>query len=261
MINVSSNERKPVALVTGGSRGIGRAICLELARRGYFVVINYVSQEESARNVLAELTERGGEGAVIQADVSDFSAAQKCVMTISKEYGPVEALINNAGITRDCMFMMMTEKNWSRVMQVNLDAVFNCCKAVSRTMVARRKGVIINIGSGSGLSPRAGQVNYSSSKSAILGFTRSLARELANYNVRVLTVAPGFTQTEMADAVSPEAAKESLRLIPMGRWGKPQEIASVVGYMCSNDASYITGVTIVVDGGRAGAEQDFGLLT
>lgn len=132
-------------------------------------------------------------------------------------------LVNNAGITRDGMFMMMAAKAWSRVMEVNLDAVFNCCKAVSRTMVAKRRGVIINIGSGSGISPRAGQVNYSTSKAAVIGMTRSLApRVHAPHNVRALVVAPGFTRTEMADAVPPSAAAESLRLIPMGRWGEPK---------------------------------------
>ena len=198
---------------------------------------------------------------MLQFDVSDYNATQSAVMKAQKEFGAIEALVNNAGITRDGMFMMMTEKGWSRVMEVNLDAVFNCCKAVSRTMVAKRRGVIINIGSGSGISPRAGQVNYSTTKAAVIGMTRSLARELAPHNVRALVVAPGFTRTEMADAVSPAAAAESLRLIPMGRWGEPEEIAKVIGYMCSDDAAYITGVTVVVDGGRAGHEQDYGIMS
>ncbi|MCC6509579.1 MAG: 3-oxoacyl-ACP reductase FabG [Pirellulaceae bacterium] len=256
-----AESKRPVALVTGGSRGIGRATSLELAQRGYFVVVNYVSHAESAESTLAEIMRRGGQGAIAQADVSDYDATQSCVQRIQKEHGPIKVLVNNAGITRDGMFMMMTEKSWTRVMQVNLDAVFNCCKAVSRTMVAKRQGVIINIGSGSGISPRAGQVNYSTSKSAVIGFTRSLARELAPHHVRALVVAPGFTRTEMADAVSPSAIAESLRLIPMGRWGQPEEIAKVIGFMASDDAGFITGTTVVVDGGRAGAEQDYGLLT
>lgn len=250
-----------IALVTGGSRGIGRATSIELAHRGYFVLINYVSDASAAEATLAEIVSAGGQGALLPCDVSDYNATQMAVMKAQKEFGPIEVLINNAGITRDGMFMMMTEKGWSRVMEVNLDAVFNCCKAVSRTMVGKRRGVIITIGSGSGISPRAGQVNYSTSKAAIIGMTRSLARELAPHNVRALIVAPGFTRTEMADAVSPQAAAESLRLIPMGRWGEPEEIAKVVGYMCSDDAAYITGITVVVDGGRAGHEQDYGIMS
>ena len=261
MSTADSSTPRRVALVTGGSRGIGRATSIELARRGYFVLVNYVSDAQSAEATLAEIQSLGGQGALLQVDVSDYTATQTSIMKAQKEHGPIEALINNAGITRDGMFMMMTEKGWHRVMEVNLDAVFNCCKAVSRTMVAKRRGVIINIGSGSGISPRAGQVNYSTSKAAVIGMTRSLARELAPHNVRALVVAPGFTRTEMADAVSPAAAAESLRLIPMGRWGEPEEIATVIGYMCSDDAAYITGVTVVVDGGRAGHEQDHGIMS
>ncbi len=257
----SSSETLPVAFVTGGSRGIGRAISLELARRGYFVAVNFVSHAESAESTLAAIRAAGGQGEIYQGDLSDYQTAQSLFATVQKTHGPVDVLVNNAGITRDGMFMMMTEKGWSRVMEVNLDAVFNTCKAVTRSMVARRKGVIVNIGSGSGISPRAGQVNYSSSKAAVIGFTRSLARELAPYQVRALVVAPGFTRTEMADAVPAAAAAESLRLIPMARWGEPEEIAKVVGFVTSSDAASMTGVTVVVDGGRAGAEQDFGLLT
>lgn len=261
MSSGASSSPRRVALVTGGSRGIGRATSIELAQRGYFVLVNYVSDAQSAEATLAAITSGGGKGALLQFDVSDYNSTQSAVLKAQKEFGPIEALVNNAGITRDGMFMMMTEKGWSRVMEVNLDAVFNCCKAVSRTMVAKRRGVIINIGSGSGISPRAGQVNYSTSKAAVIGMTRSLARELAPHNVRALVVAPGFTRTEMADAVSPSAVAESLRLIPMGRWGEPEEIAKVIGYMCSDDAAYITGVTVVVDGGRAGHEQDYGIMS
>lgn len=250
-----------VALVTGGSRGIGRATSIELARRGYFVVINFVSDCRSAESTLAEINSCGGEGALLQFDVSDYLATQSAILKAQKEHGPIEVLVNNAGITRDGLFMMMTEKGWSRVMEVNLDAVFNCSKAVSRSMVAKRRGVIVTVGSGSGISPRTGQVNYSTSKAAILGMNRSLARELAPHNVRAIIVAPGFTRTEMADAVSPHAIAESQRLIPMGRWGEPEEIAKVIGFMCSDDAAYLTGITVVVDGGRAGHEQDYGIMS
>ncbi len=251
-------SRKAVALVTGGSRGIGRAISLELARRGYAVAINYQHRAEEADKVVAEIQALGGEAITCAADVADLGQVQAMCAAIQKNLGPIEVLVNNAGITRDSLFLVMQEKNWERVLDVNLNGVFNCSKAVMRAMCARKRGVIITIGSGSGLSPRAGQTNYSTTKSAVLGFTRSLAREAAPYGVRALVVAPGFTRTELADMVDSAAAAESLRMIPLGRWGLPEEIAAVVGYMTSEDASYITGVTIAVDGGRAGGEQDFG---
>lgn len=258
MSTITSGSRS-VALVTGGSRGIGKAIALRLADAGWFVVVNYLSQPETAEATLAQILDRGGHGAIYCADVTDRTACDRMFLDVAKQYGPVRLLVNNAGVTRDEMFMMMTAKSWSKVLDVNLNAVFNCCKAVTRSMIAKRAGVIINIGSGSGISPRAGQVNYSSSKSALLGFTRSLARELAPYNVRALVVAPGFTRTEMAESIPAAAAAESLRMIPMGRWGEPHEIAEAVCFLASDEAAYFTGGTVVVDGGRAGSEQDFGL--
>ena len=247
-----------VALITGGTRGIGRAISKEFANRGYSVAINYQRRLDEAESLRDELRELGSKAEIFAADVSELSEVQRMCLDVQKTLGPVDVLVNNAGVTRDGLLLMMKEENWKRVMDVNLNAIFNCSKSVMRGMFARKRGVIINIGSGSGLSPRSGQTNYSTSKSALIGFTRSLAREAAAYNVRVLIVAPGFTQTEMAEMVSAKAAEESQRMIPMGRWGQPEEIASVVGYMASDEASYITGTTIVVDGGRAAAEQDFG---
>lgn len=254
-----SNKNK-VALVTGGSRGIGRHIALELAGRGYFVVINYLSNSEKAESTLAEIRQAGGDGSIHQADVTVADQVQLMIKTIFGAHRRLDVLVNNAGVTRDEMFMMMSATNWHKVMDTNLNSVFHCCKSAIRLMVAQKSGVIINIGSGSGLSPRMGQVNYSSTKSALLGFTRSLAKEVAGYGVRVLVVAPGFTRTEMTDAVSASTMEESLRMIPMGRWGRPEEIANVVGFAASEDAGYLTGVTLVVDGGRAGSEQDFGLI-
>lgn len=251
---------KSVALVTGGSRGIGRAISLELARRGYFVVINYLNNREKAEATLSELQSLGGEGSLAAADVTKADEVQAMFKNLFAAHRRLDVLVNNAGVTRDEMFMMMSAANWNRVLDTNMNAVFHCSKAAIRFMTAQKSGVIINIGSGSGLSPRVGQVNYSTTKSGILGFTRSLAREVAGHGVRVLTVAPGFTKTEMADSVSTQAAAESLRMIPMNRWGMPEEIAKVVGFAASPDASYLTGMTFVVDGGRAGSEQDFGLI-
>lgn len=252
---------RKVALVTGGTRGIGRHVSLELSARGYFIAMNYLSNREKAESTLAEILASGGAGALYQADVTKPDQVQAMVKSIAGAHRRIDALVNNAGVTRDNVFMMMTADNWSKVMDTNLNSVFHCCKAVVRYMIAQKSGVIINIGSGSGLSPRVGQANYSTTKSAIIGFTRSLAREVANNGVRVVTVAPGFTRTEMADSVSVATVAESLRMIPMGRWGMPEEIAKVVGFAVSDDASYLNAVTIVVDGGRAGAEQDFGIIT
>lgn len=249
---------KRVALVTGGARGIGRAISEELARRGYTVAINYQRRNADACELRTQLREMGHTAEVFEADVSDYKQAQDLCLKVTKELGPIDLLVNNAGVTRDGLLLMMKEDNWKRVMDVNLNGVFNCSKAVVRSMCSRKSGVIINIGSGSGISPRSGQTNYSTTKAGLIGFTRSLARETAPYGVRALVVAPGFTRTEMAEMVSPRAMEESQRMIPMGRWGKPEEIAAVVGFMSSEEASYITGTTIIVDGGRAAGEQDFG---
>jgi 3-oxoacyl-[acyl-carrier protein] reductase len=254
-------SQKKVALITGGSRGIGRAITRELGRQGYAVGINYQAREADALELRDTLIREGIVAEAFAADVSDYAQVQAMCQQVAKTLGPIEVLVNNAGVTRDGLLMMMPQKNWQRVLEVNLNGVFNCSKVVARQMCARKRGVIINIGSGSGLSPRAGQTNYSATKSALIGFTRSLARETASYGVRALVVAPGFTRTELAEMVDSAAVTESLRMIPLGRWGLPEEIASVIGYMISDDAAYITGVTIVVDGGRAASEQDFGPLT
>ena len=254
-----STPRK-VALVTGGSRGIGRHVSLELAARGYFVAINFLRDRDSAESTLAEIQAAGGTGALFQADVTVPEQVQAMIKAIATSQRRIDLLVNNAGVTRDGVFMMMTADNWLKVLDTNMNSVFHCCKAVIRYMIAQKSGVIVNIGSGSGISPRMGQTNYSTTKSGIIGFTRSLAREVANNGVRVLTVAPGFTRTEMADSVSAATVAESLRMIPMGRWGMPQEIAKVVGFVASDDAAYLNAVTIIVDGGRAGAEQDFGII-
>ncbi len=254
------SEVDRIALVTGGSRGIGRSVSLELASRGYFVVINYLSNEIKAEATLEEIVRLGGRGSLARADVTTPEQVQKMIKDIWSKHLRLDLLVNNAGVTRDSMFMMMPASNWKQVLDANMNSVFHCCKGAVRLMIAQKSGVIINVGSGSGLSPRIGQVNYSTSKSGILGFSRSLAREVAGYGVRVLVVAPGFTKTEMADSINATTVAESLRMIPMGRWGLPEEVAKVIGFAASDDANYLTGITIVVDGGRAGAEQDFGII-
>jgi 3-oxoacyl-[acyl-carrier protein] reductase len=247
-----------VAVVTGGSRGLGRAIGLELARRGAFVVVNFQRNAKEAEKTLAAIEAAGGHGKIRQADVSKPDQVQAMFQEIFKEHKRVDILVNNAGISRDELFVPMRKESWEDLLNTNLHAVFHCCRAVVRNMCAARRGVIINIGSGSGISPRPGQVNYSSSKAGLLGFSKSLAREVAAKGVRVLVVAPGFTETEMSGIVSPQAMQYSLSMIPLGRWGRPEELAAVVGFMASDDAAYIVGQTIIVDGGRAAGEQEWG---
>jgi 3-oxoacyl-[acyl-carrier protein] reductase len=246
-----------VALVTGGSRGLGQAVSIELARQGAFVAINYRRNEGEALQTLEQIRKTGGDGALYRADVSSADAVSSMFTELLREKNRIDILINNAGITRDEPFLMMREASWRAVLDTDLHAVFLCCKAAIRPMWEARQGVIINIGSGSGLSPRPGQVNYSSAKSALIGFTRSLAREASRNNIRVLMVAPGFTATDMSKGLPATVIQESLRKIPLGRWGLPEEVASVVAYCASDDAAFFTGNTIVVDGGRASAEQEF----
>jgi 3-oxoacyl-[acyl-carrier protein] reductase len=256
-MTTSMSSQQRVAVVTGGSRGIGRAIALELARRGDFVIINYVQGANQAAATIATIEAAGGRGRAIRADVARPEQVRDLFQTVFHDHGRVDVLVNNAGITRDEFFLMMKPASWDVVLNVNLHGVYYCCKAVSRAMCAAGQGVIINIGSGSGISPRLGQVNYGATKAALLGFTRSLARELAPKGVRALVVAPGFTRTEMSQVVPADSVETTLRLIPLGRWGLPEEIATVVDFMASDDAAQITGQTIVVDGGRTAGEQDF----
>jgi 3-oxoacyl-[acyl-carrier protein] reductase len=252
----SLNQR--IAVVTGASRGLGKAIARELARRGAFVVINYRRNEDEAKKTLQLIESEGGQGRLYGADVARPEQLQKMFQELYKDHKRIDILVNNAGINRDELFIMMRQQSWDELMNVHLNAAFHCCKAVVRQMCAARRGVIVNIGSGSAISPRPGQVNYSAAKSGLIGFSRSLAREVADKGVRVLHVAPGFTQTQMSDAVSAAVADESVRFIPLGRWGLPEELADVVGYLVSDDAAYVTGQTFVLDGGRGSVEVEYG---
>ena len=249
-----------VAVVTGASRGLGRSIAVELARRGAFVVINFRSPSSvpEVDKTLALMAAAGGQGRGYQTDVSKPDQVQAMFKELYKDHKKIDILINNAGITRDEYFLMMRPQDWDDLLATNLNAVFYCSKAVIRNMCATKRGVIINIGSGSALVAMPGQVNYSATKAGLLGFSRSLAREVADKNVRVLVVAPGFTESEMSGAIPTQAAEASVRMIPLQRWGRPEELARVVGFFASDDASYITGQTIIVDGGRQAIEQDFG---
>ena len=250
------NELKPldgkIAIVTGASRGIGRVIALELGGQGATTIVNYYSSEAAAQEVVAEIREAGGEAVAMQADVSDFEAAQALVKNTLDSYGQIDILVNNAGTTRDKLLLTMKEDDWDVVIDTNLKSLFNCCKAVARPMIRRRQGGrIINISSVVGISGQAGQTNYAASKAGIIGFTKSLAKEIGMRNITVNCIAPGFFPTALTDVLTDEMVNRALELIPLGRLGELQEIADLVAFLASDKASYITGEVIRVDGGLA----------
>jgi 3-oxoacyl-[acyl-carrier protein] reductase len=240
-----------VALVTGGSRGIGRAIAELLAAQGHRVAVNYVSNEQAAGEVVAAIRAAGGTAIATKADVGDEGAVATMMAQVQEELGPVEILVNNAGITRDDLLMRMKPEAWDSVMQTNLKSVYLCSKAAMRGMLRARWGRIINVSSVAGVSGNAGQANYAAAKAGVIGFTMSLAKEIGSRGITVNAVAPGFIETEMTAALGEDAAAAAANQITLGRLGRPEEVASVVGYLASAAASYITGQTIVVDGGLA----------
>ncbi|HRE55321.1 MAG TPA: 3-oxoacyl-ACP reductase family protein [Candidatus Competibacter sp.] len=248
-----------VAVVTGGSRGLGRATALELARRGARVAINFRRNEKEARHTLEQLRAAGGQGFLYQADVTDPKQVEGMFQDIFKQHRRLDILINNAGITRDAYFLMMNADDWREVLDVDLNGIFHCSKAAVRIMAGQRRGVVINIGSGAGLVAMPGQINYSAAKSGLLGFSRSLAREVAAKNVRIMHVAPGFFKTEMAETLSKDFIAETCRLTPLGRWGLAEELAALVGFLAGDEARCFSGQTITIDGGRGAVESEFGL--
>jgi 3-oxoacyl-[acyl-carrier protein] reductase len=254
----SAEENQPAltltgrtALVTGGSRGIGKAIALELARRGAAVAVNYVRSAEAAEAVVEQITQAGGKAAAIQADVAVFIQAQELVKKTVETLGGLDILVNNAGITRDTLIMMMSEDDWDIVQATNLKGTFNCAKAAVRHMMRKRYGRILNITSVSGQMGNPGQTNYSASKAGQIGFTKALAREVAARNITVNAIAAGYIDTDIWADVPLEARELALSFIPLGRKGKPEEIAYAAAFLVSDQAAYITGQVLGVDGGMA----------
>jgi 3-oxoacyl-[acyl-carrier protein] reductase len=235
-----------IAIVTGASRGIGRAISLELARNGYHIVINYRSDEKGALETQAMIRQEGGDGDIMQFDVSNHKETQHAFDNILKRFKTIDALINNAGIAADGLFVMMPQKDWHAVIDVSLSGFYNMTKPALEKMVVQKHGAIVSIASVAGLMGNRGQANYSAAKAGLIGASRAVASEVARLGIRVNVVAPGLIETEMIKD-APIANIKSL--IPMARIGKPDEVAKVVRFLCSEDASYITGQVISVNGG------------
>lgn len=240
-----------IAVVTGGSRGIGRAICLELAARGAQVVVNYHSSVAGAEEVVAEIEKQGGRAIAVQADVADMKQSSDLIKAAVENFGGIDILVNNAGITRDNLIMMMSEEEFDDVQATNLKGTFNCSKAAVKVMMRKRYGRVINITSVSGQIGNPGQTNYSASKAGQIGFTKALAREVAGRKITVNAVAAGFVDTDIWQNVPEEAQQSFLEMIPLKRKGTPQDIAYSVAFLASEEASYITGQVLAVDGGMA----------
>ncbi len=248
MSKVSRFEGKS-AIVTGASRGIGREIALQLGREGAKVAVNYSGSKEKAEEVVQLIEEAGGEAFAIQADVSNADSVKKLVDETIATFGSVDILVNNAGITKDNLLMRMKEDEWDDVIDINLKGVFLCTKGVTRQMMRQRSGKIVNVASIVGVSGNPGQANYVAAKAGVIGLTKTTAKELASRNIYVNAVAPGFITTEMTDALSEDVKEQMLATIPLAKLGKAEHVAKTVLFLLSEDADYITGQTIHVDGG------------
>jgi 3-oxoacyl-[acyl-carrier protein] reductase len=238
-----------VAIVTGGSRGIGRGIALELARRGATVVVNYNANATAAEEVAQAIITAGGKAMAVKADVSALADAEKLVKAATETYSKLDILVNNAGTTRDGLIAMMKEEDWDVVINTNLKSAWNCCKLASRAMMRKRYGRIINITSVSGIAGNGGQSNYSASKAGLIGLTKALARELAGRSITVNAVAPGFVGTDLTKDLPANVLEQVNKSIPLERWGTVEDVAYAVAFLASDEASYITGQVLSVDGG------------
>jgi 3-oxoacyl-[acyl-carrier protein] reductase len=238
-----------VALVTGGSRGIGASICRELAGAGASVAVNYARDAAAAADVCGQITAAGGVAQAVQGDVASADGAASLVAAVESGIGPIEILVNNAGITRDDLIMRLSEEDWRDVIDTNLGGAFFTCRALSRPMLKRRSGSIVNISSIVGVRGNAGQTNYAASKAGLIGLTKALAKELGGRGIRVNAIAPGYIATELTDAL-PDAARDAiLANTPLGRLGEPSDVARAVRFLCSDAAAFITGDVLAVDGG------------
>lgn len=235
--------------MTGGSRGIGRAIAIKLSKTGAFVFINYRQNEEAAATTLEIIRQHGGDGDTCKFDVSDFDTVHNAVTELTEKRGSIDILVNNASVSKDSLFLRTRESDWNSMIDTNLKGTFNCCRAVIRAMVKQRWGRIINISSIVAETGNPGQACYAASKSGIIGLTKSLARELGSRNICVNAIAPGFIETDMTATVSDEYRKKIIDQIPVARAGTPDDVANVAAFLISNDADYITGQVINVNGG------------
>lgn len=238
-----------VALVTGASRGIGKAIACKLAREGAKVIINYNGSKEKAEAVKSEIEAAGGQAEVYQCDVSDYTACETFIQTVIKEEGSLDILVNNAGITKDGLLMKMSEEDFDKVLDTNLKGAFNTIRFSSRQMLRQKGGRIINMSSVVGVSGNAGQANYAASKAGVIGLTKAAARELASRGITVNAIAPGFIETDMTDVLSDKVKEASEAQIPLGHFGKPEDVAAAAAFLASEEARYITGQVLHVDGG------------
>ena len=236
-------SEKKIAVVTGGARGIGKAIALELAKAGNLVVINYNGSEEKARETKAEIEAAGGQADILQCNVADFDACEAFFKAVAEKYGRVDILVNNAGVTKDGLLMKMSD--------INLKGTFNCIRHVSRMMLKQRSGRIISLSSVVGLRGNAGQANYAASKAGIIGLTKSAAKELASRGITVNAIAPGFIKTDMTDVLSDKVKENIAASIPMGSMGTTEDVAKAAAFLASDGARYITGQVLRVDGGMA----------
>jgi 3-oxoacyl-[acyl-carrier protein] reductase len=244
------NEDQRVILITGASRGIGRAVALHLAGPGTVLLLNHYDPDPAmGEQTLKDVEAKGAKGKICYFSVADFQEGQAQIEGLLKEWGRIDVLINNAGITRDTLLMRMKEQDWDLVLSINLKGVFNCTQAVIRSMIRNKSGKIVNVASVVGAIGNAGQSNYAASKAGIIGFTKSIAKEVAGRGIQVNAIAPGFIETEMTAVLSEQVRQEFLRTIPMGRSGQPEEVAELVAFLVSKASDYITGQVIHISGG------------